>query len=239
MNEPESGKERSSIVNLDDEQAVKQVVGECVLGLWDVVNNLTRLRPVKHERYRVTIFGSARTEPGSEGYDEVRRLARELAQMGCDIITGGGPGMMRAANEGAVSAGAGERDQSIGIRVDLDSEQGTNPFVGLAYEHQTFFSRLHHFVLLSDAFVVVRGGIGTTLETMMIWQLLQVRKLYGTPLILIGKMWAEMVAWARTHMLGDQRNLAHPVDMEIPSCVDGVDEALELIRQHHSEWKRR
>jgi len=239
MTEPKSVEKRSSVVNLDNEEAVQRVVEECVLGLWDVVNNLTRLRPVKRDRYRVTIFGSARAQSGSRPYEEVRRLASELAKMGCDIITGGGPGLMQAANEGAVLAGAGERDRSIGIRVDLDSEQGTNPFVRLLYQHRTFFSRLHHFVLLSDAFVVVEGGIGTTLETMMVWQLLQVRKLYGIPLILIGGMWTELVAWARTHMLSAQPNMASPVDMDIPRCVDNVDEAVALIRQHLSEWVRK
>src|SRR6478672_8778414 len=118
--------------------------------------------------------------------------------MGCDIVTGGGPGLMQAANEGASLAGT---TGSMGIRVDLPFEQDVNPFVQEAFEHQTFFTRLHHFVLASDAFVVTPGGIGTVLELMMIWQLLQVRHIHDTPLILVGKMWADLVAWAKTHLV--------------------------------------
>src|SRR5690242_922713 len=88
-------------VSLADEEAVKHILVNTVFGLWDIVNNLTRLKPSKSERYRVTIFGSARAKPGSFVYDEVKRVAAALAGMGCDIITGGGPGLMQAANEGA------------------------------------------------------------------------------------------------------------------------------------------
>src|SRR5262245_64933688 len=116
--------------------------------------------------------------------------------MGCDIVTGGGPGLMQAANEGAAAAGAAERNRSVGIRVDLPFEQEVNPFVELAYEHKTFFTRLHHFVLASDAFIVAPGGIGTVLETTMIWQLLQVKHLDHVPLILVGKIWPGFVEWA-------------------------------------------
>jgi len=146
-------------VNLADEEAAKQVVINSILGLWDVVNNLTRLRPSRRDRYRVTIFGSARATPGSPAYDETKRAAAALAAMGCDIITGGGPGLMQAANEGATATPG--RAQSVGIRVDLPFEQNVNAFVSQAFEHRTFFTRLHQFVLMSDAFVVVHGGIGT------------------------------------------------------------------------------
>src|SRR6516162_3157442 len=86
-------------VSLADEDAVKQVLVDTVFGLWDIVNNLARLKPTKRERYRVTIFGSARAKPGTYAYDEVKRVAAALAEMGCDVITGGGPGLMQAANE--------------------------------------------------------------------------------------------------------------------------------------------
>jgi predicted Rossmann-fold nucleotide-binding protein len=96
---------------------------------------------------------------------------------------------------------------------------------------------LHHFVLTSDAFVVAPGGIGTVLELMMIWQLLQVRHLHGTPLILVGKMWADLVDWARTHLLTTKPPLANPEDMTIPSCVNTADEAIAVIREHHAKWR--
>jgi len=177
--------QRTNAVGLGDEQAVKKVLIDSILGLWDVVNNLSRLRPSKRDQYRVTIFGSARAKPGSFAFEETKRVAAALAEMDCDIVTGGGPGLMQAANEGARLAGNGRK--SIGIRVDLPFEQEVNPFVELAFEHRTFFTRLHHFVLASDAYIVAPGGIGTVLEMMMIWQLLQVRHLDNTPLILVGR----------------------------------------------------
>jgi uncharacterized protein (TIGR00730 family) len=230
---------RSGPVSLADEEAVKQLLVSTVFGLWDIVNNLTRLKPSKNERYRVTIFGSARARPGTFVYDEVKRVATALADMGCDIITGGGPGLMQAANEGAAAAKAPERNRSVGIRVDLPFEQDVNPFVELAFEHKNFFTRLHHFVLTSDAFVVVPGGIGTVLELTMVWQLLQVKHVAEVPLILVGKMWADLVDWARTHLLNTQPPLVNPEDIAIPRCVNTGDEALALIREHHAAWQRK
>src|SRR5437588_10483559 len=236
MRTPESVAKGSQTVSLADEEGVKDILVSTVFGLWDIVNNLTRLRPSKRERYRVTIFGSARAGPGTFVYDEVKRLATVLAEMGCDIITGGGPGLMQAANEGAAAANAPERNRSVGIRVDLPFEQEVNPFVEQAFEHRTFFTRLHHFVRTSDAFVVAPGGIGTVLELMMIWQLLQVRHVHDVPLILVGKMWADLVSWARVHLLTSQPPLANPADVAIPRCVNTADEAIALIREHHSRW---
>ncbi len=236
MGTNETSKERSGNVSMADEEAVRQILVNTVFGLWDIVNDLTRLRPSKRDRYRVTIFGSARAKPGTYAYDEVKRIAAALAEMGCDIITGGGPGLMQAANEGAAAAEAPGRSRSVGIRVELPFEQEVNAFVLQAFEHKTFFTRLHHFVLASDAFVVAPGGIGTVLELMMIWQLLQVRHVRGTPLILVGKMWAGLVEWARAHLLRSEPPLAGPEDMEIPQCVNTADEAVALLGKHHSQW---
>jgi hypothetical protein len=236
MTEPELSKGYADSVSLDDEAGVVGVVVQAILGLWEVVNNLTRLRPRHWRRFRVTIFGSARAEPGTPVYEQVKSLAHELAAMGCDVVTGGGPGLMQAANEGAAAAPSADSESSVGIRIQLAFEQQTNRFVGQEFAHRTFFSRLHHFVLLSNAFIVVPGGVGTTLEALMIWQLLQVRGLYGTPLILIGRMWVDLVAWAKTHMLGVQPNLADPVDMTIPRCVADADAALAIVREYHAKW---
>jgi predicted Rossmann-fold nucleotide-binding protein len=148
------------IVTLDDQEGVRRILVDRLFGLWATVNNLTRLRPARRDRYRVTIFGSARTEPGHWVYAEVKRMATGLAAMGCDIVTGGGPGLMQAANEGATEAGAADPAHSIGIRVELPFEQEVNPFVEQAFEHQTFFTRLHHFVLLSDAYIVAPHHAG-------------------------------------------------------------------------------
>jgi uncharacterized protein (TIGR00730 family) len=237
MNTEQPVRSNSATISLADEEAVKEVLVNTVFGLWDLVNNLTRLRPSRRERYRVTIFGSARAKPGTFVYDEVKRLAEAMAEMGCDIITGGGPGLMQAANEGAAAANAPERNRSVGIRVDLPFEQEANPFVEQAFEHKTFFTRLHHFVLTSDAFVVVPGGIGTVLELMMIWQLLQVKHVADTPLILVGNMWARLVDWARVNLLKPELPLANPADLTIPQCVNTADEAIAVIREHHGRWR--
>lgn len=234
MKKAESATRRNETISLADEDQVKEILANSVLGLWDVVNSLTRLRPSKRERYRVTIFGSARVKPGSLGYEATKHCAAELAKLGCDIITGGGPGLMQAANEGAASAP--ERAKSIGIRVDLPFEQEVNSFVGQAFEHRTFFTRLHQFVLTSDAFLVAPGGIGTVLETLMIWQLLQVHHLNDTPLILVGKMWPGLVEWAKSSMLTTDPPLANTEDMDIPLCVADGEEAVALIRKHHAKW---
>ncbi|HMG33753.1 MAG TPA: LOG family protein [Blastocatellia bacterium] len=227
--------DKTITVNLTDEEAVKQILTESVLGLWEVVNNLTRLRPTRRDRYRVTIFGSARAKPGSFVYEETKRVALGLTEMGCDIVTGGGPGLMQAANEGSkVAKGSGK---SLGIRVDLPFEQSVNPFVELAFQHRTFFTRLHHFVLASDAFIVAPGGVGTVLETMMIWQLLQVRHLENTPLILVGRMWPGLIQWASSTMLSFEPPLANASDIDIPQLVANGDEAIAIIRDHHTKWQ--
>lgn len=235
MNPNENHQVRGTAVSLADEEAVKKVLIDSILGLWDTVNNLTRLRPTRRDRFRVTIFGSARAKPGSFAYEETKRAAAELAKLGCDIITGGGPGLMQAANEGAAEpAGA---VQSVGIRVDLPFEQDVNAFVSQAFEHRTFFTRLHQFVLQSDAYIVAPGGIGTVLETMMIWQLLQVHHLQDAPLVLVGRMWPGLVSWARTAMMSYDPPLASVDDFSIPKCVAGGDEAVAAIREYYERWK--
>ena len=219
----------------EDKQA--QVIESAVLELWDVVNQLSNLPQPKRSRYSVTIFGSARLKRDSWAYAGVRSLSSELTRWGCDIITGGGPGLMEAANEGSVSADPNNCTDSVGIRVALDFEQNVNPFVEQMYQHRSFFSRLHHFVLRSDAFVVVPGGIGTTLEMMMIWQLLQVEHLENCPLILIGPMWKDLVSWARNSMLSETQALASPEDMNIPVCVDTFDDAIAKLSVAHKQWQ--
>jgi uncharacterized protein (TIGR00730 family) len=227
---------QTDVVKLSDEDAAVALLERAVTGLWEVVNDLTRFRRTTRQNYRVTIFGSARLKPGAPAYDGVKKLAAELTRMGCDILTGGGPGLMQAANEGAHSVDPQGLHRSIGINIELPMEQKVNPFVSQAFGHRTFFSRLHHFMILSDAFVVVPGGIGSLLELSLAWQLLQVRKLYNTPLILVGKMWANLIEWARDSMLIEGSELASEVDFTIPHCVDTIEETLALIVDNRRAW---
>jgi len=227
------------IVPLSDEKATLEVLTKSVLGLWETVNNLTRLRPTRRERYRVTIFGSARVDPNHWVYAAVRDVAAELTRLGCDIVTGGGPGLMQASNEGVKLADPdGTLQKSMGIRIELPFEQDVNAFVTQAYEHKTFFTRLHHFVLVSDAFIVMPGGVGTVLEMCMVWQLLQVRHLHDTPLILAGRFWDGMLEWAKTEMLREDVPLISPNDLNIPEVLPDGPAIVKRIREHHAQWKR-
>ncbi len=121
--------------------------------------------------------------------------------------------------------------------MELPFEQEVNPFVQESFEHQTFFTRLHHFVLLSDAYIVVPGGIGTVLEATLVWQLLQVRHLHDTPLIFVGDMWSELVDWAQRWMLRPDFELVNSEDMTIPRCVKGVDQTIAILKEHHARWQ--
>jgi uncharacterized protein (TIGR00730 family) len=226
-------------VPLSDEPAVLDILRTSVLGLWETVNNLTRLRPTRRDRYRVTIFGSARIDPNHWVYAAVRDTAAELTRLGCDVLTGGGPGLMQAANEGAKLADPDGTKQSVGIRVELPFEQDVNAFVTQAYEHKTFFTRLHHFVLASDAFIVTPGGIGTVLETLMVWQLLQVRHLKDTPLILAGRFWDGLIDWAAKEMLRPDAPLVSPGDLKIPQVLPDGPSIVAAMREHHARWKGR
>jgi uncharacterized protein (TIGR00730 family) len=220
------------------DEVTMKVVEAAVNDLWSVVNELSQIRPSRPKYYRVAIFGSARTQPGSRVYDEVKQLARYLAERGCDIVTGGGPGLMAAANEGENLGDPDNRTRSYGVRVDLPFEQGANPFVEKLYTHRTFYSRLAQFMRLSSAFVIVGGGVGTTLEAMMVWQLLQVRHIEGVPLIFVGRMWRELVDWARRGMTEGEELLADLADMDIPICVDTIEEAIQLLEPQISSFQR-
>lgn len=227
--------DKGEAVSLNDEEGVRRILTDTLFGLWSTVNNLSRLRPSKRQNYRVTVFGSARTQPGHWVYEEVRQMCAGLSAIGCDIVTGGGPGLMEAANLGAIDGDQAASAQSIGIRVHLPFEQNVNPFVEQAFEHGTFFTRLHQFVLMSDAYIVAPGGIGTLLEATMIWQLLQVRQL-DVPLVFAGPMWKGLVEWAEAQMLRPGFELASAADMKIPICVDNAAEAVAIIRKHHAQW---
>src|SRR5205807_9807116 len=108
---------QSDIVRLSDEDAAVELLEHAVTGLWEVVNELTRLRRTTRQNYRVTIFGSARLKPGTPVYGAVKKLYAELTKMGCDIISGGGPGLMQAANEDAHSVQPKSLKRSVGIRI--------------------------------------------------------------------------------------------------------------------------
>lgn len=208
-----------------------------ILALYRVINWLDRSAPGEQRYFRVAIFGSSRIQEKDAMYIEVRELARQLSFMGCDIVTGGGPGLMRAANEGARHGAYRHKTRSFGLTILLPMEEQPNPFLDEVAAHSTFFSRLHQFIRLSHAYIVVDGGIGTTLEAMMVWQLLQVRMLHDRTLIFVGPMWQGLRSWIETDIVG--RGLASPGDLNIAVWVDTIEEALGAVQKARDEFLRR
>jgi uncharacterized protein (TIGR00730 family) len=212
-------------------------IDRTILSLYRLISWMDRKAPVENRYFRVVIFGSSRIQENDAIYAEVRELARQLSYMGCDIVTGGGPGLMRAANEGARAGAYRYKTRSFGLTILLPLEEQPNPFLDEVAQHSTFFSRLHQFIRLSHACIVVDGGIGTTLEAMMVWQLLQVKMLKGRPLVFVGPMWRGLRSWVESDIVA--RGLASPGDLDVATWVDSVDEAVEVVRASLEDFLRR
>jgi uncharacterized protein (TIGR00730 family) len=211
------------------------ILDKAIYQLWDTINDLDQIQPERVEHYRVSIFGSSRIRRGDPVYEEVKKLTFELARMGVDIVTGGGPGLMEAANAGAREGQVESSSRSFGLAIHLPTEEGANPFVDKVFRHRTFFSRLHHFVRLSSAFIVVPGGIGTALELFMVWQLLQVKHVTAHPLILVGTMWNGLIDWIQESMVS--RGLVSAPDLDMVSVVASSEEAIPIIRDSYERFK--
>lgn len=180
------------------------------------------------------MFGSSRIARGDALFNSAKDLASQLTRLGCDIVTGGGPGLMEAANEGAQVADATGKTKSYGLHIELPFEYKPNPYIDRLSSHRTFFSRLHHFVRLSHAYIVLPGGIGSSLETFMIWQLLQVGYIQDRPLILLGEMWHGLRDWMRKEMV--PRSLVHDNELDIVQIVDSIDEALQIVKKDKEKF---
>ena len=190
---------------------------------------------MERERFRVCIFGSARIRPEDPIYQLVYRTAKMLAEKHIDVVTGGGPGLMEAANKGVIEV-QGRRSQSIGLPIMLPrSQELANKHLDIKSEHRRFSSRLDEFMWLSDAVIVAPGGIGTLLELVYVWQLLQVGMIDARPVVLMGKdLWEGLLEWMREEMLG--RKLVGPNDFQWIHCAETPEEAFEFIRPVHDEY---
>ena len=211
-----------------------EIIDGSVAQLWETIESLERLQPRNLERFRVSIFGSARIQKTHPLYGEAQDLAQRLSEAGCDIVTGGGGGLMHAVDLGA-SRGGLQKPAGGNLPVRLVSDDGNEPFVERVYRHRTFFSRLHHFVRLSSAFIVLPGGIGSTLEAMMVWQLLQAKHLPPTPFLLYGGHWRGLLRWIEEEAL--HQRYVEEQDMRLPIQVDTVDEAVEIILETLREFQ--
>ena len=174
----------------------------------------------------VSVFGSARTPPGDAWYERARDLGRHLGQAGYAVITGGGPGIMEAANRGALEVGA----PSVGLNIELPFEQEMNPYVTTGLEFHYFFTRKLMFVRYASAWVIFPGGVGTLDETFEVLTLMQTGKIRNVPLVLVGsEEWEGLVSWIRERMLGAGR--IHAADMELLHVCDDPDEIVDYVQR--------
>jgi len=215
------------------EPDVGKIIDRTIVRLWETIEELEELNPAELRFYRVAVFGSARVQQGDREYLEVRDLASRLTELGCDIVTGGGPGLMEAANEGAASSRGSRKTRSFGLTISIPYEKA-NPYLDTVTAHRTFFSRLHHFVRMSQAFVIFPGGIGTSLELLMVWQLLQVGFLTERPVVLLGEMWRGLLEWMRREMV--TRRLMNEEDLDLVSLVPSIDEGVAMIEAHKKKF---
>ena len=176
----------------------------------------------------VSIFGSARIGRRNRYYGAARRLAAALVQQGFAIITGGGPGVMEAANRGAKEAGG----LSIGCNIELPFEQGLNEYVDLGLEFRYFFVRKVMFVKYAEGFVIFPGGFGTLDELFEALTLIQTGKVEHFPVVLYGKdYWAGMMRWIREKPLYEEKISLE--DLDLVTVTSDIDEACEAITLHH------
>ena len=235
MNEKSPEKNQPAHGSIDETTAnLVQVIDGSVAQLWETIESLERLQPRNLERFRVSIFGSARIDESDPLYAAANALAKRLAEAGCDIVTGGGGGIMQAVDQGA---SRGEVTQPVDgdLPVRMVADRGEAPFVERVYRHRTFFSRLHHFVRLSSAFIVLPGGIGSTLEAMMVWQLLQAKHLPPTPFLLYGSHWRGLCRWLEEQAM--EQGFVDADDLRLPTLVDTVDEAVNIILETLKEFR--
>jgi hypothetical protein len=209
------------------EKKVRRFLSKQIQQLNNIVADLdTVITDMGTEFYRVSIFGSARIKPDTKEYKGVYTLAKELAENGADIVTGGGPGLMEAANAGAKEGSS--KSKSFGIRIDLPFEATPNEHLDIKFYHKRFSSRLDEFMRISHAVVVTPGGIGTLLELLYTWQLIQVNHISARPIILVGDMWNGFFDWIKSEPLKAQ--LLDKSDLDNIIIVKNVREVTKLLK---------
>jgi len=178
-------------------------------------------------RNAVSIFGSARVKPDDAYYKKTEILARLLAQNGFSVITGGGPGIMEAANKGASEAGG----KSVGMNIHLPFEQKPNPYTNIHLDYKYFFIRKVMFVKYAMAYVILPGGFGTMDELFEAVTLIQTKRIRSFPLILMGSdYWQGLLDWMKKTMLQEGKIL--PADLELIQIIDDPDEVVKHIKKY-------
>lgn len=212
-------------IKISDSWTIFKIMGEFVGGF----EKLSRIGPC------VSIFGSARTKPDSPYYKLAVDIALKLTQEGFGIISGGGPGIMEAANKGA-KLGKGK---SVGLNIDLPFEQSSNPYIDpdklLTFDF--FFVRKLMFTKYAQGFVVLPGGFGTMDELFEALTLIQTYKIGKFPIVLVGKdFWSGLIDWIQKVMLEKEKYIS-PEDMFIFKVVDTADEVVDIISEFYSKYK--
>lgn len=210
----------------EDTWRVFRIMSEFVEGF----ETMSRLGPA------VSVFGSSKTPRSHKDYAKARKLANMLTKKGFAIITGGGPGIMEAANRGAREA----EGTSVGLNIALPLEQKANPYLNVSLDFRYFFARLVMFVKYSCSFVCFPGGFGTLHEFFNSMTLIQTGKTDRFPVILIGKgYWNGMASWIRKTMLNHEYGKIEPQDMQLFQITNSLDEAVAVIEQALAEQRRR
>jgi hypothetical protein len=182
----------------------------------------------KIDRPAVSIFGSARVAEGQYFYKLARKVGGEFARAGWAVVTGGGPGIMEAANRGAQEAGG----LSVGFNIRLPHEQAANPYTDLSLTFDHFYARKTMFVKAAEGFVIFPGGFGTIDELFESLTLIQVGKIFHFPVVLMDcDYWEEMVAWIRRELLG--KKMISPGDLDLLSRTNDPAEAVRIVLEHH------
>ena len=182
----------------------------------------------------VSIFGSTRTTEENPYYKLAEEIAYKLTQNGYGVITGGGPGIMEAANRGA-KKGEGK---SVGLNIELPFEQSANPYIDndKLINFDYFFVRKVMFIKYAQGFIVLPGGVGTLDELFEAITLIQTKKIGKFPIVLVGKsFWAGLIDWIKKTMLSKEKNIS-PEDLELFSVVDTSDEALTTINDFYTKY---
>jgi uncharacterized protein (TIGR00730 family) len=174
----------------------------------------------------VTIFGSTRTKPGDEIYQKAEQIGKLLAENGFAVITGGGPGVMEAANKGAFSAGG----KSIGLNIELPLEQKPNPYTNITLNFRYFFVRKVMFVKYAVAYIILPGGFGTMDELLESITLIQTKKIKPFPVILVGSnYWKGFLDWIKEVVLKEGK--IFPSDLDILQVIDKPEEIVRAIKK--------
>ena len=179
----------------------------------------------------VTVFGSARTPPEHPFYDQAVRCGRLLVENNFAVITGGGPGIMEAANKGAIEAGG----VSVGLNISLPLEQRPNPYQTDSVTFRYFFVRKVNFVKYARGFIIFPGGFGTMDEFFESMTLIQTLKVEPFPVVCVGRQfWSGLIDWMRNVMLEGHQNIS-PDDMNLFRLTDDVEEAVKIVRTYYEQ----